>query len=174
PYTAFARMAAMAALVATFVGDVGSIGGGYNGSQSAEYRQAHQGTGTVLGDATKQSQSIANAVKITSDATSKLVGINTGMLNALTSLQNGLSGAGVALAQGAGSTAFPSFSKDVNPLNNLIKSIDPLGDPLGRAVSSFLFGGKQTLVDQGIKIVGGSLNDLLNQVVVGAYQTIHK
>ena len=175
PYTAFARMAAMAALVATFVGDVGAVGSSYSGNQSAEYRQAHQGTGTVLGDATKQSQSIANAVTLTADSTSKLVGINTGMRDALINLQKALESAGVLIAQGASSTAFPSFKKDVNPINGIISSLDILGgDPITKAVSSFLFGGKKTLVDQGIEIMGGALNSMLNQVVVGAYQTIHK
>lgn len=175
PYTAFARMAAMAALVATFVGDVGAVGSSYSGNQSAEYRQAHQGTGTVLGDATKQSQSIANAVTLTADSTSKLVGINTGMRDALINLQKALESAGVLIAQGASSTAFPSFKKDVNPINGIISSLDILGgDPITKAVSSFLFGGKKTLVDQGIEIMGGALNSMLDQVVVGAYQTIHK
>src|SRR5690606_10894226 len=91
PYTAFARMAAMAAAVAALVGNIAFSGGGGPSSSSAEFRQENQGTGSVLGDAAAKSESIANAIEITADATSELVGINRGMLNALQSMQAGIS-----------------------------------------------------------------------------------
>ena len=87
PYTAFARMAAMAAAVAGLVGSIGSFSASGPSASSAQARQDAQGRGSVLGDAAAQSESIANAMEITADATSELVGINRGMLRALQSMQ---------------------------------------------------------------------------------------
>ena len=174
PYTAFARIAAMAAIMAKLVHDIGSIGGGGGPSaQSAQVRQANQGTGTVLGDAKVQSDSIAKAMDITAKATTALVGINRGMLNALQSLQAALGSAGTQLAQGAGNATFPGLSSG-NAFNNLLGSLDPLGgDPITKAIGNFLFGGSKKVIDQGIVIAGGTLQDMLNKIVVGAYQTVH-
>lgn len=164
PYTAFARMAAMAALVASFVGNVGaSIDAGF--SDSAGQRQAAQGTGTVLGDSAAKSESIAKAINITAKATTALVGLNRGMLNALQALQNALGAAGNQLARGAANGDFGGISNGFN--------IDLFGgDPLTGAISSFLFGGTKKITDQGIVIVGGTLTDMINSVMVGAYQTV--
>lgn len=176
PYSAWARMAAMAAAVAPLVaqlgGTISSIGGG-GFTDVAKQRQDTQGTGTVLGDATKQSESIAKAMDITADATSKLVGINRGMLTALQSLQAALGSAGNMLAHGAGDAKFPSIGATQNGFNQFLSSFDPLGgDPLTKAVSTFLFGGNKKIVDQGIDIIGGSIDQILHGVIIGAYQTV--
>lgn len=171
PYSAFARMAAMAAAVAPFIASIGvslaSLGGGSGGpsSSSAEVRQVRQGTGTILGDAEAKSESIANAMDITAKATSELVGINRGMLNALQTLNAGLSSAGVLLARGAGDVEFGAIKNGFN--------LDIGGkDPITSGISNLLLGGKKKIIDQGIVIAGGALNDMLQQIVVGAYQTI--
>ena len=159
-YTAFARMAAMAALLASIGLKVGgSFGGGGPAANSAEVRQANQGTGTVLGDATAKSESIARAVEITASATQQLVGINRSMLHAMQSLEAGLSGAGGLLARGAGGI-------DVGPLNS---GGSFLGINLGN-----IFGGKESLRDQGIRIVGGTLNAMIDDIMVQSYATIHR
>ena len=161
PYTAFARIAAMAALMATFVGDLGAASGaGFK--DVAGDRQKTQGTGTVLGDADAKSESIANATAITANATQELVGINRGMLVALQSLQAALGAAGNQLARGAGDVPTPALS-------------GPSGlqmTPIGSALESFFLGGSQKIVDEGIVIAGGYLGDMLQNIVVGAYQTI--
>lgn len=170
PYSAFARMAAMAAAVAPFIASIGmslaSLGGGGGpSSHSSEVRQTRQGTGSVLGDAEAKSESIANAVEITADATSALVGINRGMLRALQSLQAGLGAAGGQLARGAGDVEFGGLTNGSN--------LDIGGkDPLTRVLSNLLFGGSKKIIDQGIIIAGGALNEMLQHIVVGAYQTI--
>lgn len=157
PYSAFARMAAMAALVAPLLASIGAgvaafSGGGGPSAQSAEVRQASQGTGTVLGDPDAKSESIANAIEITADATSSLVGINRGMLRALESLEKALGAAGGLLARGAA---------DV-----------PFKDPGGGGLFLGLWGESNEIIDQGIIIAGGALQSMLDAVVVGAYQTI--
>lgn len=104
PYTAFARMATMAATVAALGYSVGMGGGG--GDRTAANRQAEQGTGSVLGDATAKTESIARATEITADATTALVGLNRSMLVALQGLQAGIAGAVTRIARGAGDVEF--------------------------------------------------------------------
>lgn len=163
PYTAFARIAAMAALMATFVGDLGAASGaGFK--DVAGDRQKTQGTGTVLGDADAKSESIANATAITANATQELVGINRGMLVALQALQNALGAAGNQLARGAANVDFGVSLSGGDTA--------PIGSALGNAIIGFISGGKQKIVDEGIVIAGGYLGDMLQNVVVGAYQTI--
>jgi hypothetical protein len=157
PYTAFARMAAMAAAVATLVGSIGGSFGGSNGfTDTAASRQESQGTGTILGDAEAKSESILNAMQITADATSELVGINQGMLRALQSLQGGLDAAGGMLARGAGRVEFPGVGGNFDFasafLGGALSSL-PL-DPLG------ILGGSSRVTDQGIALGGGGLDDL--------------
>ncbi|MBA8886165.1 phage-related minor tail protein [Dokdonella fugitiva] len=174
PYTAIPRMIAMAAMIAKLgVNIKGFTGGGSNPAHSAEYRQALQGTGSVLGDEKAKSESIAKATEITANATEQLVGINRGMLDALRSLQRALGAAGNQLARGAANAEFPGLQDSTRGLLGL----DPLGsaltsDPIGGAIGSFLWGGSQKVIDQGIQIAGGRLTDMLNSIVVGAYQTV--
>lgn len=167
PYTAFARIAAMIALMASIGIRVSGGGGGAPSAQSAEARQARQGTGTVLGDASAKSESIARAVEITANATQQLVGINRGMLRALQSLQQALGAAGVSLARGAGNADFA-------PLQDNVGALFGTSDSFDHAVNDFFFGGSQEVIDQGIIIAGGALQDMINQMAIGAYQTIEE
>lgn len=180
PYTAFARIAAMIALMASIGIRVAGGGGNKPSAQSAEVRQAQQGTGSILGDATAKSESIAKATEITANATQQLVGLNRGMLTALVALQNALGAAGNQLARGAGNANFPGLQNQqyglMGPLgqfNPLLNAMTGGNDPIGNAIGSFLWGGKQKIIDQGIVVAGGALSDMLNNIVVGAYQTIH-
>lgn len=167
PYTAFARMAAMAAAVVALGVDIGNFGGGGGASaDSAEARQKVQGTGSVLGDSAAQSESIAKAIDITANATTQLVGLNRGMLTALRALQNALGAAGNQLARGAGNVSLPGGGA------GLISSTIGAGDPVTGAIGNFLFGGDSEVIDKGIQIVGGKLKDLINNIVVGAYNTV--
>lgn len=174
-YSAIPRAAAVAAAIASLgvsIGNFAAAGG--PSSQSAEVRQAQQGTGTVLGDATAKSESIARAVEITADATTKLVGLNRGMLSALQALQNALGAAGNQLARGAGNAAFPGLQDNTGfPISSPLLDLH-MSDPISKAINGFLFGGAQKIIDQGIVIAGGALRDMLDQIVVGAYQTIHQ
>lgn len=152
PYTAFARMAAMAAAVASLGVSIGNFASSGFTDTAAE-RQASQGTGTVLGDADAKSESIANATEITAKATSELVGINRGMLNALNSLTQALGAAAVQLARGAGDVEFGAR----------------LGVP---SLSQRFLGGSSRVTDQGLTISGGSIEQLLAGITVRAYQEV--
>ncbi len=175
-YTGIARMAAMAAAVAPLLASIGQtlagIGGGGGAADTSAQQQATQGTGSVLGDAAAKSESIANATEITANATTQLVGINRGMLRALIQLQTGISGASSRLARGEGDTSFPGLSGGAaSPLfgaggmgtANPLKFPDPL---------SILFGGGQEIKSQGIRVVGGALASLIEDISVGAFQVV--
>lgn len=161
PYSAFARIAAMIALMAS-IGIRVSGGGSGPSANGADARQETQGTGTVLGDATAKSESISKAIEITANATTQLVGLNRGMLNALRSLQDALGAAGNQLARGAGDVPTPELAGGGGLQ----------ATPIGSMFDDFLFGGGQKIIDQGIIIAGGRLSEMLNGIVVGAYQTI--
>lgn len=166
PYTAFGRMAAMAAVVIPLAAQLGASiksFGASGFSDTAAQRQASQGTGTVLGDADAKSESIANAIEITAGATSQLVGISRGMLQALQALQAGLGSAAVMLARGAGTADFSGMNLAVG--NNSMMS-NSINDPFG------FFKGKSKITDEGIIIFGGALNDMLDSIAVGAYQEV--
>ena len=166
PYTAPARMAAMAALVSSIAGLAGAIGGfggGGPSGDSAEARQQLQGTGSILGDSEAQSESIVNAIEITANATSELVGINRGMLRALLVMQNGIGNAAAGLSQ----TGFESI--------DLKRAFEGWGGPLGgvgRALLRSVFGGSQSLIDQGLLIGGGNFGNVSSNPRASTYQTI--
>jgi len=164
-YSAIPRALGVAALIASMGVDTGAAG-----SSSAERtRQESQGTGSVLGDAEEKSESILRATEITADATSELVGINRGMLHALTSLQSGLEGATVQLARNAQlDIALP----EARGLFDKVADLIPIGF-IGDIVSK-LFGGKTKLLDEGLQIEGGMLSDLVNDVFVRAFADIKK
>ena len=62
PYTAFGRMAAMAAVVTALGVAIGGVSGGSD--TTAKDRQAANGTGSVLGDSSAKSESIAHSLAI--------------------------------------------------------------------------------------------------------------
>lgn len=166
PYTAFARMAAMAAAVAQLGVSIGSFSGGFD--DTAAERQEEQGTGSVLGDPEAKSESIANATEITAKATSELVGINRGMLSALIQLNNALGAAATQLARGAGDAEFSPLPQ-ATQFSQMSMGTRLLGMP---SLSQRLLGGSSRITDQGIVIFGGALNDLLEDIAVGAYQEV--
>gem|GEM_PF-1640744 len=174
PYSAWARMAAMAAAVAPFIASIGgtlaSLGGGGSSpsAQSAEVRQASQGTGTVLGDADAKSETIANSTEITANAVQKLVGINRSMLDALNSLNAALGAAGNQIARGAANADFGA-SPGVGLAPGLIIKI-AYGLDGGKGDWANLFHDDPELIDQGVKLLGGTLSDMLDGIVAVAYQ----
>ena len=170
-YSAIPRALGVAAMVASMGVSTGASGRAASASRSL---LESQGTGSVLGDAEAKTESILKASEITAEATSELVGINRGMLNALQNLQTGLGGAATQLSRGAGNDTFgalpipSSFIDDIltgSGLFNLF-GLNFVGEFLKK-----IFGGKSKLIDEGIRIVGGTLADLTNEVLVSAFQS---
>jgi hypothetical protein len=147
-------------------------------------RQAAQGTGTVLGSIDAKSQSIANSTDLIAEATSELVNINTGMLQALKSLQIGIDGVVSMTQRAAGSVSFTAPKVDTNLFDkNLIgKGIETQFDVIGSLFSLGLvnnlgkiigkaLGGRSKKIDEGIRILGGNITDLVDGAVVDAFAT---
>jgi len=183
PYTAFARMAAMASAVAGLGVSIGGFTGGSDGSNSSEQRQASQGTGSVLGDAASKSESILRAVETTSEASEKIVSINRGMLDELKGLRSSISGVVTLTARAAGNTNIASPETgdnifdgtgrklfDVATLGMGDEILDVIFLGLGDEISS-LIGGKSRKIDEGIRVMGGNIQDLVESGIVDAYAT---
>lgn len=175
PYTAFGRMAVMAAAVASLGHSVGSLGGSF--TDTAKQRQETQGTGSVLGDMDAKTESIVNASEITADATRELVGINRGMLNALQSLQQGIGGATTQIARNSGQQSF-DYGGSVRVTENVFASLtgstiagflDDLTLGLFSAAGKLL-GGSSRVTDQGVQILGGTMTQMIDGIMVQAFQ----
>ena len=109
PYTAFARMATMAAVVAGLGVAVGGTGGGKPAPTTFKERQESQGTGTVLGDASEKSSSLANSLAILEQNSSLELNYQGSMLQALKSIESALGGAAKGIFQTAGLTSGSGF-----------------------------------------------------------------
>jgi hypothetical protein len=195
PYTAFARMAAMTALVAGL--GVALSGGG--GGVSAADRQKAQGTGSVLGDPSAKSNSIARSVELAAANSSTQINYLSGMLNALHNIESGIgsfasvlvrttgvtgatapdyksfSGKGVALAGavdwGVGGAMLGSML--LPGIGTLVGGI--LGAVLGhgfvgKALSS-IFGGSQSVTDSGFTLGRSSLGSIMSNGAQGTQYT---
>lgn len=103
----------------------------------------------------EKAQSIDNSLTIVADSTKDLVGINTDMLSALQNLQ-------VALTGAAGIVA-----RDVS-----MPGVDVSGKFYDFGKLQSLLGGKSKVADEGVRILGGQINELLNAITVEAYQSV--
>lgn len=184
PYTAFGRMAAMAAAVDSLGMSVGNLGGSL--APDFEKIQANQG----LNQWGEKAESIADATDMTANATEKLVGINTDMLEALKGLNLSILAASGIVARGNTGTSINTSSlgifrgvEDIPLLGDFVSFTEDLfegiglgfiGDLFGSLFSGIgsLLGGKSKVSDEGIRIMGGALIDLLDEVTVQAFQTV--
>lgn len=185
PYTAFGRMAAMVGMVASLGISVGNLSGGFADESAA--RQESQNLNSWGEHAT----SIADATEQTANATKKLVGINTDMLKALQNLTVALASASSIIAKNiniptvsASVYSFGSIDLINGVIPGLVKSLDIFSsfsqlipnivssfDIVGNAIGSWL-GGKSKVTDEGIRILGGSLSDLMEDITIQAFQSI--
>jgi hypothetical protein len=98
------------AVVAAMLASIGSMSGGGGAAPAipqeatAQYRQEQQGTGTVLGDSTAHSNSIAKGIDILSAHSFEMLDYTHGMLTALKSIDKGMSGLANALVKVGGIT----------------------------------------------------------------------
>lgn len=191
PYSAFPRMAAMVAAVGALGYSVGAISGGLSDDSAAA--QEAQGL-TVWGD---KSESIANAIELTQDATSKLVGINTNMLKALESMAQNLSNASAIIARdGSGDGVSASFEptdyvadfregffgflydigdvfEDVlGSYGGILNDVFGIFDDVFGGLFEGLFGGSSSVTDSGIKIIGDSITDMIDDITIQAFEDV--
>lgn len=137
--------------------------------------QANQGL-NIWGE---KSDSIARSNDIIADATNKLVGINTGMLKALRGLTAAMSGAAGLISRDA---VTPNIDIGSLPIINNVISDTLLGNIAFGFMDKLSFGifgkiggwlgGRSSVTNEGIRIIGGSINDLIEDVTVQAFQSV--
>ena len=171
----FAGVAAMAAVVAGF-GVAVSGGGSY---PTAQDRQAAQGTGTVLGDSSAKSESIARAIELSASNSSTQINYLSGMLTALQSIQSNITSFASTLLRttdisnpdvgnlnsnnGLGKT-IASWGAGGIVFGSLLSKIPALGNLFGK-VGTSIFGGKQSVDDSGFTMDRSSLASILSHGV---------
>lgn len=198
---AFPVVAAMLGVMAS-LGFGGGGGGGSASIPSAQDLQDAQGTGSVLGDATAKSESIARSLEIMTKNSNRDLEYSNAMVKSLRAIENGIGALAGLVAKQLGvpggafdQTALGLGSKSSSPFSGtagmaliggalfgplgaiagaVLKNIPIIGDILG-AIGKFIFSTKTTvtLLDQGIKFAGATIEDILNNGIDGlTYQDI--
>lgn len=134
PWNLVAGATTLAAVVAVGASMMGGIGGGASAPSISEQRQASQGAGSVLGDSSAKSESIANSLDILEKNSGSDLNYTRGMLAALRAIQTSIGGLGSQLVQSGLTGAYT----DVASTGFFAK--------LGNSI----FGGDTTVTDKGI------------------------
>lgn len=205
PPMGFASMATMAVSVASLLSSIGVAFKGIGGtsttttSDAFSSQTANTGTSTILGDATKASESMLNAMSTLEDFAQPQYSTLLSMNDYLESIANSIGGVSNLLiknsgyALGSGYEGFDTgFSNNLsvssgiigtvlNPINSLLSNIPVIGqinDLFGGIINTALGGlfGKtsvsQALTDSGINFADAYLRDAIIQLDGSAYQTI--
>ncbi len=175
---AFPAVAAMVAVMAGF-GFSGGGGGAAHPEWSAEEMQKQQGTGTVLGDATAKSNSIANALDIMAKNSSAELEYSSASVRSLRNIETGIGALTSAIARqiGVSGGAFDSSSLGLGTNTSgggIFGGIFGLGGLLS-GIGKALFGTTttKTLVDQGVQFYSATLGAIMQGGIQGAnYQLV--
>jgi tape measure domain-containing protein len=156
---------------------------------TAEYRQGVQSTGTILGDANKKSESIANAIKELGDLSSDVLNVNYDMYRALLSIDSGINGVASGFSRQFGISGGAANFSNINTgtttpgPGNILKKVtntlffDDLGgeflagfaNGITDAISKNIYRVSKKIIDSGIQFIGGSLADILVDGTIGAF-----
>jgi hypothetical protein len=148
PMNLAAGAATLAAVVAVGASIMGSVGG--SSVPLSQQRQEKQGTGSVLGDKTAKSESIANSIAAIEGATLQGLRISDGMLASLRNIEAGIGQFASFLVQSTGVAG--DYGKQ-------FASAD--GNFLSK-IGSSIFGGKKTVEDTGFMLTKASFESILN------------
>jgi tape measure domain-containing protein len=177
PYTAFPRMAAMAAIMAALGFVVAGAGG-----RTPQSAPTNSGTGTVLGDATAASESLANSLDLLNNTQDTALTYSREMARSLRTIENNIAGFASMLLRTGGmerlnasvntgtfDTSLSSFLKTgswmVGPFKGLLEGLTT--KLFGKSVSisgSGIYAGPQSLADIGAQgFQGGYYTDVLTK-----------
>jgi len=203
PYTAIPRMAAMAIMVKSLLGNIG-VALGMSGSNTTtgdtfSMQKANTGTGSVLGDTKKASDSITKSLSTLEDYAKPEFRLSQQMSKSLESIDSKIGGVTSLLLQNSATAlgtnytggfdtgfknniSFSDMTLDlINPINSIISKIPIIGDLnniLGGVINSALGGlfgktsVKRTLKDSGITFADALLKDAITEFDGSVYQTI--
>ena len=179
---AFAMVAAMLAAIGVAVG-----GGGGGGKSLSVSRQEKQGTGTVFGDSSAKSDSIAKSLDILSNNSDIALSYSQGMLSSLQNIEYSLTGATSGVLRTGGSvtgsgynsnTKLPSMTEAALLTGPIGVIANVIGKVLGGTIGSFLqkltgFSSSSSLKDSGLIGANQSVANILSSGFnVKAYQDV--
>jgi hypothetical protein len=140
--------------------------------------QAKLGTGGVLGDTTKKTEAIANSLDMIEDTNAKILGVNTGMLQALRSLRQDISKGAALVAR-----ATPEAQAGINApsVGNVLDTKGGVGLAGSLAMSS-ITGAQAAIFTGGLSLlssfngfagkVGEFANDTVNVLTLGLFNKL--
>ena len=161
PYTAFARMAAMAAIVAGLGVAIGGGGGAH--VDVAKERQKANGTGTVLGDSSAKSESIANSLAIMEKHSGLGLAHTISMDSSLRKLAAGIGNLGNLLARASAGTGADGAAAGVQTGKSVLGgTIGVLAGTAAGGLGGAMLG---TYLGMGMAAIGGPLGLVLGSVV---------
>jgi hypothetical protein len=172
PYTAFPRMAAMAAMMAALGFVVAGAGG-----RASKAAPTNSGTGTVLGDATAASESLAQSLELLNSTQDTALTYSREMARSLRTIENNIAGFASMLVRTGGMERLNAtvntgtFDTDIS---RLMKTgswmVGPLKGLLEGLVTK-LFGQSVSISGSGIVAGAQSLADIAAQGFQGGYYT---
>ncbi|MFY4844583.1 tape measure protein [Aliarcobacter butzleri] len=203
PYTAIPRMIAMGAMVSSLLSNIG-VAFGISGKATVinTTQPINTGSGTVLGETTKASESVSKSLSILEDFAEPQFQVLSEMNKNIKTITDSLGGVTKLLIQqggfafGEGYTGFDTGFKNkvslnsltvdlLNPINTIISKIPILGQInglfqnfLGSALNKVMGGlfGKtsvsQALTDSGLYFSNQLLTNAIQNMQGSAYQTI--
>jgi hypothetical protein len=166
----FAGVAAMTAVVAGF-GVAVSSGGGSGGGQTAAEVQKVQGTGSVFGDSSAKSDSIARSIALSAANSNIELNYTAGMLSALKSIDASMSGLANLVVGTTGVTDGSNLGIETGKIAGASSAASAVGTIvggvllgiggawLGNKLASLWGKTTQNIVDSGLQL-GGSVADL--------------
>ena len=168
PYTAIPRMIAMAAMVATTLGQAGIAFKGES-SVSESYdtfsaQEANIGTGSVLGDAEAQSESMQNSLSILEDFAKPEFELMSQMTASLKTIEYALAGVSANILKtagfsiGEGFTATSSYQEGLSSFES-------------EALTYVLTSGANELTDVFVSTMGATFGDNLGVSLLGDINT---
>jgi tape measure domain-containing protein len=183
PLNLAAGAATLAAVVAIGAKVVGGLGG--SGASLSQQRQEAQGTGTVLGDKSAKSESIARAIELSASNSSTQINYLSAMTNSLRAIESNISSFAAELVRttdftGAGAGTLNSNNGaatnavQVGTFAAIGTYFGPIGTAIGALVgvmaknipilgkiATSIFGGKQSVADSGITMSPTQLSEIL-------------
>ena len=175
PANLAAGAATLAAVVAIGAKLMGGMGGG--SVSLSEQRQAATGTGTVLGDSSAKSESIAHSLAIMEKNSGLGLAYSASMASSLRQVVAGIGGLGGLLVRNAGvtgSVAPDSYGAAQNLFNSTLGKIPLIGGILGKVgggVLGSIFGGKTTTLDTGLTLSKATLDSIAGRGVSSSQYT---
>lgn len=170
PYSAFARIATMTGIMA---GLLGAAGIAFSGGGGGGYSSPTSGTGSVLGDSTAQSASVAAAADDLLDVQFDQLNELRGIRDSLSSLTNGITSISTMVVRGGAPTVSGLGTSQKFSVGFGGSAIDQLTGGVLSSVVGAIVGGisetKRSVIDQGIQIESQNLGDILSGTLEATY-----